>query len=228
MRLAGVMGGANTEIADADGEHALTTEVVIEAAHFDAISIARTAHRPQAVLRTLPSASSGASTRRPPPLPRSARWTCWSCSRAAPPRPGSPRSPRPTRPDHRHAGEPPRPGGRCGVRPRYVVRRLQEVGCDVYGQDELIVTVPSWRPDLGEPNDLAEEVVRLEGYENLPSTLPTPPSGRCLTDRQRLHRRIGRVLAGAGYVEALRYPFIGYLLVLTSSAWTRTTSAAVR
>ncbi|NEE26183.1 phenylalanine--tRNA ligase subunit beta, partial [Streptomyces sp. SID7982] len=78
-----------------------------------------------------------------------------------------------------------------------VVRRLQEVGCDVYGQDELIVTVPSWRPDLNEPNDLAEEVIRLEGYENLPSTLPTPPSGRGLTDRQRLHRRIGRVLAGA-------------------------------
>ncbi|CAM5728103.1 hypothetical protein SBADM41S_04971 [Streptomyces badius] len=65
------------------------------------------------------------------------------------------------------------------------------------------------RPDLGEPNDLAEEVIRLEGYENLPSTLPTPPSGRGLTDRQRLHRRIGRVLAGAGYVEALSYPFIG-------------------
>lgn len=58
-----------------------------------------------------------------------------------------------------------------------VVRRLQEVGCDVYGQDELIVTVPSWRPDLNEPNDLAEEVIRLEGYENLPSTLPTPPPG---------------------------------------------------
>ncbi|MFJ2115567.1 phenylalanine--tRNA ligase subunit beta, partial [Streptomyces sp. NPDC087850] len=90
-----------------------------------------------------------------------------------------------------------------------VVRRLQEVGCDVYGQDELIVTVPSWRPDLRAPNDLAEEVIRLEGYENLPSTLPTPPSGRGLTERQRLHRRVGRALAGAGYVEALNYPFTG-------------------
>ena len=57
-----------------------------------------------------------------------------------------------------------------------VVRRLQQVGCDVYGQDELIVTVPSWRPDLTDPNDLAEEVIRLEGYENLPSTLPKPPA----------------------------------------------------
>ena len=90
-----------------------------------------------------------------------------------------------------------------------VVRRLQEVGCDVYGQDELIVTVPSWRPDLTDPNDLAEEVIRLEGYENLPSTLPKPPAGRGLTARQRLHRRIGRALAGAGYVEALNYPFLG-------------------
>ena len=79
----------------------------------------------------------------------------------------------------------------------------------MYGQDELIVTVPSWRPDLAEPNDLAEEVIRLEGYENLPSTLPKPPAGRGLTDRQRLHRRVGRALAGAGYVEALNYPFVG-------------------
>jgi phenylalanyl-tRNA synthetase beta chain len=78
----------------------------------------------------------------------------------------------------------------------------------VYGQDELIVTVPSWRPDLTDPNDLAEEVIRLEGYENLPSTLPRPPAGLGLTDRQRLHRRAGRALAGAGYVEALNYPFI--------------------
>ncbi len=89
-----------------------------------------------------------------------------------------------------------------------VVRRLQQVGCDVYGQDDLVVTVPSWRPDLRAPNDLAEEVIRLEGYENLPSTLPKPPAGRGLTDHQRLHRRIGRVLAAAGYTEALNYPFI--------------------
>jgi phenylalanyl-tRNA synthetase beta chain len=90
-----------------------------------------------------------------------------------------------------------------------VVRRLQEIGCDVYGQDALTVTVPSWRPDLAEPNDLAEEVIRLEGYENLPSTLPKPPAGRGLTDRQRLHRRVGRALAGSGFVEAPNYPFIG-------------------
>jgi phenylalanyl-tRNA synthetase beta chain len=89
-----------------------------------------------------------------------------------------------------------------------VVRRLQEIGCDVYGSDELIVTVPSWRPDLGAPNDLAEEVIRLQGYENLPSTLPRPRPGRGLTATQRLRRRVGRALAGAGYVEAPCYPFV--------------------
>ncbi|MET9969300.1 phenylalanine--tRNA ligase subunit beta, partial [Streptomyces sp. NPDC006356] len=41
-----------------------------------------------------------------------------------------------------------------------------------------------------------------------PSTLPKPPSGRGLTHRQRLHRRVGRALAGAGYVEAPNYPFV--------------------
>ena len=71
------------------------------------------------------------------------------------------------------------------------------------------VTVPSWRPDLAEINDLAEEVIRLEGYENLPSTLPRPPAGRGLTERQRLHRRVGRALAGDGFVEAPNYPFVG-------------------
>ncbi|MBI0383308.1 phenylalanine--tRNA ligase subunit beta, partial [Streptomyces albiflaviniger] len=41
------------------------------------------------------------------------------------------------------------------------------------------------------------------------STLPRPPAGRGLTERQRLHRRVGRALAGAGYVETLNYPFLG-------------------
>jgi phenylalanyl-tRNA synthetase beta chain len=90
-----------------------------------------------------------------------------------------------------------------------VVRRLQEVGCTVVGTDVLVVTPPTWRPDLTDPNDLAEEVIRLEGYENLPSTLPQVPAGRGLTEPQRLRRRIGLALAAAGYVEVQNYPFIG-------------------
>ncbi|MEU3168826.1 phenylalanine--tRNA ligase subunit beta [Streptosporangium sp. NPDC006930] len=79
----------------------------------------------------------------------------------------------------------------------------------VTGDDMLAVTPPSWRPDLTDPNDLAEEVIRLEGYENLPSILPAAPAGAGLSESQRLRRRVGRALAAAGYVEILAYPFTG-------------------
>ncbi|WNI25760.1 phenylalanine--tRNA ligase subunit beta [Streptomyces sp. ITFR-16] len=206
--LAGVMGGANTEIADSS-EEAHTTEVVIEAAHFDAISIARTARRHKLASEASkrfergvdPQAAAAAAQRTVDLLVLLAGGTAESGVTEV----SAPSGPRTiTMP----ADHPDKVAGVAYGR-ETVVRRLQEVGCDVYGQDELLVTAPSWRPDLGEPNDLAEEVIRLEGYENLPSTLPTPPSGRGLTDRQRLHRRVGRALAGAGYVEALNYPFTG-------------------
>ncbi|MDX2540841.1 phenylalanine--tRNA ligase subunit beta [Streptomyces sp. WI04-05B] len=204
--LAGVMGGANTEIDDTEGT---TTEVVIEAAHFDAITIARTARRHKLASEASkrfergvdPQAASAAAQRTVDLLVLLAGGT----ADAGVTEVISPSAPRTISIPANH------PDRVAGVEygRETVVRRLQEVGCDVYGQDELLVTVPSWRPDLTDPNDLAEEVIRLEGYENLPSTLPKPPAGRGLTDRQRLHRRVGRALAGAGYVEAPSYPFIG-------------------
>jgi phenylalanyl-tRNA synthetase beta chain len=71
----------------------------------------------------------------------------------------------------------------------------------------LEVTPPSWRPDLTDPADLAEEVIRLEGYENVPSRMPRALAGRGLTPRQRLRRSAGRTLAEAGFVEVLSSPF---------------------
>ncbi|MFI1410251.1 phenylalanine--tRNA ligase subunit beta [Streptomyces sp. NPDC020707] len=204
--LAGVMGGANTEIDDTEGT---TTEVVVEAAHFDPISIARTARRHKLASEASkryergvdPEAAAAAAQRTVDLLVLLAGGTADAgvTQVIAPSAPHTITIP---------ADHPDKVAGVDYGR-ETVVRRLQQVGCDVYGQDELIVTVPSWRPDLTDPNDLAEEVIRLEGYENLPSTLPRPPAGRGLTDRQRLHRRVGRALAGAGYVEALNYPFIG-------------------
>jgi phenylalanyl-tRNA synthetase beta chain len=212
--LAGVMGGANTEIADAapdpeTGRINGTTDVVIEAAHFDPVAIARTARRHKLSSEASkrfergvdPQAAAAAAQRTVDLLVLLAGGTAEGgvTQVVAPSAPRTIAMP---------ADHPDRVAGVTYGR-ETVVRRLQEVGCDVYGQDDLVVTVPSWRPDLAEPNDLAEEVIRLEGYENLPSTLPTPPSGRGLTARQRLHRRVGRALAGAGYVEAPNYPFIG-------------------
>jgi phenylalanyl-tRNA synthetase beta chain len=101
--------------------------------------------------------------------------------------------------------------------------RLREVGCTVqvapvgHGEHEharhdrsaqsLVVTPPSWRPDLTDPADLAEEVIRLEGYENIPISSARAQAGRGLTARQRLRRSTGRALADFGYVEVLSSPF---------------------
>lgn len=206
--LAGVMGGADTEIADHEDTDNSTTDVVIEAAHFDAVSIARTARRHKLSSEASrrfergvdPLAAAAAAQRTVDLLVLLAGGTADAgvTEIIAPSAPHTISVP---------ADHPDKVAGVVYGR-ESVVRRLQEIGCDVYGQDELIVTVPSWRPDLVEANDLAEEVIRLEGYENLPSTLPKLPSGRGLTHRQRLHRRVGRALAGAGYVEAPNYPFV--------------------
>ena len=71
----------------------------------------------------------------------------------------------------------------------------------------LDVTAPSWRSDLTDAADLAEEVIRLEGYVNVPVRLPRAPAGQGLTARQRLLRGIGRALADAGFVEVHAEPF---------------------
>ncbi|WP_431945775.1 phenylalanine--tRNA ligase subunit beta [Actinacidiphila sp. bgisy167] len=204
--LAGVMGGATTEIDDTG---ASTTDVVIEAAHFDPVAIARTARRHKLSSEASkrfergvdPQAAAAAAQRTVDLLVLLAGGTAEAgvTEVIAPSAPHTITIP---------ADHPDKVAGMAYGR-ETVVRRLQQVGCDVYGADELIVTVPSWRPDLRDPNDLAEEVIRLEGYENLPSTLPKPPSGRGLTESQKLRRRVGRALAGAGYVEVQNYPFLG-------------------
>jgi len=117
-----------------------------------------------------------------------------------------------------------------------VVARLQEVGCDVRATPAsheptiapwraqapdgaehhakhdrqhtvLIVTPPSWRPDLTDPADLAEEVIRLEGYSNVPVRQPRAVAGKGLTARQKTLRAIARTLSEAGYVEVHSDPF---------------------
>lgn len=92
-----------------------------------------------------------------------------------------------------------------------VIRRLEEVGCLVAvagdGKVTLTVTPPSWRPDLKDPNDLAEEVIRVEGYDKIGIGMPRAVAGRGRTAAQRLRTAVGRALAGYGFVEVLSSPF---------------------
>jgi phenylalanyl-tRNA synthetase beta chain len=91
------------------------------------------------------------------------------------------------------------------------VRRLTQIGARVVsdpGSAVLTVTPPSWRPDIAQPADLVEEVLRLEGLDAVPSVLPTAPAGRGLTPGQQRRRAIGKSLALSGYVEVLPTPFL--------------------
>src|SRR5262249_60092452 len=93
--------------------------------------------------------------------------------------------------------------------PGTTARRLTQIGAVVREDgDILTVTPPSWRPDLLQPADLVEEVLRLEGLEVIPSVLPAAPAGRGLTAVQKRRRAIGKSLAQSGYVEILPTPFL--------------------
>ncbi len=88
-------------------------------------------------------------------------------------------------------------------------RRLTQIGAEVVTDgDRVTATPPSWRPDLREPADLVEEVLRLEGLEIIPSVLPQAPAGRGLGQTQKRRRAIGKSLALNGYVEILPTPFL--------------------
>ncbi|MBA3339951.1 MAG: phenylalanine--tRNA ligase subunit beta [Geodermatophilaceae bacterium] len=96
--------------------------------------------------------------------------------------------------------------------PEHVRDLLTKLGATVTGGSHsgevLEVLAPSWRTDLVDPNDVVEEIVRLSGYDQVPSELPIAPAGRGLTSPQRRRRSIARSLADLGFVEAPAYPFL--------------------
>ncbi|HEY9262993.1 MAG TPA: phenylalanine--tRNA ligase subunit beta [Mycobacterium sp.] len=96
-----------------------------------------------------------------------------------------------------------------GYPPGATQRRLAQIGAEVtVDGDRITVVPPSWRPDIRQPADLVEEVMRLEGLEVIPSVLPPAPAGRGLTPVQKRRRAIGKSLALNGYVEILPTPFL--------------------
>jgi phenylalanyl-tRNA synthetase beta subunit len=72
-----------------------------------------------------------------------------------------------------------------------------------------VAEVPWWRPDLKLPEDLIEEVVRVIGYDRIPSTLPDWRPREVAFDHQRAwRRRLREVLFGAGLFEVMTYSFV--------------------
>ncbi|WAP50995.1 phenylalanine--tRNA ligase subunit beta [Arthrobacter sp. ATA002] len=201
--IAGVMGGAETEVSDA------TQNVLIEAAHFEEVSIGRSRRR-----HRLPSEASK----------RFERGVDWNIADVAAQRAvdlltelaGGTAEASVT-----DAGT--KPEAKAIDLPVDFASKL--IGYD-FSEDQITgtltalgaevdktaagysVTPPSWRSDLETREDLTEEIIRLVGYENIPSTLPTAPPGRGLTRIQQQRRRLQQALAAAGLTEVLSYPFV--------------------
>ena len=101
--------------------------------------------------------------------------------------------------------------------PSEITDALREIGAVVAAPTSLSetenvggtwVTPPSWRPDLRDQADLTEEVARIVGYDRIPAVLPTAPPGRGLTRNQRNRRSVSNLLASNGAIEVMAYPFV--------------------
>ncbi len=85
---------------------------------------------------------------------------------------------------------------------------LQKLGFETT-MERGVIKVPSWRGDVKEMADLAEEVARFYGYNNIPTTLmrgQTTLGG--YSPEQRLEQRLGAVCRACGYDEIITYSFI--------------------
>ncbi len=202
--LGGVMGGQTTEMSST------TTRVLVESAHWDAVSMFRTGRRHKLTSEAGrrnergvdPRICEAAADRVATLLAELGGGTVDPGVTVVGIPPEQPSITIPVDLPARVTGMP--------IDSATTVANLRAVGCEVeLGADELTAVVPSWRPDLSDPFDLVEEVARVVGYDDVPSVLPTAPSGRGLTSAQALRRRIGRTLAGEGYVEVLSFPFVG-------------------
>ncbi|MFI3250826.1 MAG: phenylalanine--tRNA ligase subunit beta [Eubacteriales bacterium] len=87
-----------------------------------------------------------------------------------------------------------------------MVTILEKIGFTIEGET---VTVPSWRSDVEHYSDLAEEVARFHGYNNIPTTLMlglTTQGG--FTEKELLERDLGTVCRSFGFSEIITYSFI--------------------
>jgi phenylalanyl-tRNA synthetase beta chain len=206
--VAGVMGGADSEIADT------TATVLLEAAWFDPAAVARTGARlglasearhrfergvdpevtPRAVERfaQLLEAASGGGVRRGPTLD----------VRSDADLPAAPRVRVRTDRVNLVLG--------TALGDADIAALLAPLGFAVEpaGAGVAEVTVPSWRPDTTREIDVIEEVARLHGYRNIARRVPTGARRGGLTAYQRDRRRVRDALAGAGLDEAWTAAFL--------------------
>ena len=208
LAIAGVMGGATSEVTRT------TTDVLIEAAHFDPTTVARSSRRHRLTTEASKRFERGVDHAVAAAAAQLAVDLLVEHG-------GGIADAGVTDVDHRVPAEPfdfdtTLPTRYVGLDyPRdEVISTLRAIGCAVADHgvdaDQVSVLPPSWRPDLTNGPELVEEVARVRGYDQIPSVLPQPKAaGRGLTHGQRIRRVVATTLAHQGLVEVLSYPFVG-------------------
>jgi len=216
VAIGGVMGGAATEIS------AATTDVLIEAAEFDPVSIRNTARA-----LNLHSDSSYRFERRVDPegLDWASRRCCelilnlaggeLACGMAAVVEPPPVRSPVVLRFSQlkRILG--------IDVPPEVVRRILTALGNveTAAGEDSVEVIPPSWRRDLTREADLVEEVARIHGYDKIPEDVGVRMAASTRRREDRVADKARGVLVAGGFDEAMTYSAVDEQVVGTFSPW---------
>ena len=207
LALAGTMGGLASEVSNE------TSKIALEAAHFDPLSIARNSRS-----HNLSSEASRRIERNTDPALAeiaSARATQLLIDLADAKYVGSSQAGLPIKKHKvkisqlkisKYLGFP--------YTTKQIKNALLLIGCKVSGNTDLLtVEVPTWRPDLINFADFAEEIARLNGYDLIPATLPVGKGGARLTDMQYRKRAVATALANQGFTEVINYPFVSQEMV---------------
>jgi phenylalanyl-tRNA synthetase beta chain len=193
VAVGGVMGGLNSEIEDS------TTRVLLESAYFNPVSIRRTSKRlglgTDASHRfergvdpagQIAAANRAAKLMRPQPV-KSLKLSVKNTNRLL----------------------------GTQVQPKEIANLLKSIEFTVEKKgskkdgDFLTITPPSFRVDISRPEDLMEEVARLSGYNNIPTTFPVmPTTGRSFHKEIDVRDRIRRLMTGLGFRETTNYSFM--------------------
>lgn len=207
VALAGVIGGADTEIGPA------TANVLVEAAHFDPRSVRRTARR----LGVQTDASYRFERRVDPAAPLAAQALAARLLHelaggvVAPGIVDAHPAPAPPRQLTLHPGELHRLLG-FDPDPRETHEALAALQLSPERADggNVRVTVPTWRGDLEREADLVEEVARHVGYDRIPTATEIAPATEAGdADRATIEDRCRDILAHLGFHEAVGYAMIG-------------------
>ncbi len=90
-----------------------------------------------------------------------------------------------------------------------IIKILTDLGFEVFKKKlELDLKIPTWRPDITQPIDIVEEIVRIKGYENIETLQPEKNKIKdTLNAQQKLFHFLQRSVASKGYFETVTWSF---------------------